>query len=63
MPPISRYSGYTPCRCRDCFEIAVSYNMLDPDFCKDCVQAGCEDNKECKAEGAYGGEDARGGNQ
>lgn len=29
-------SGYTPCRCRDCFEIAVSNDVTSPDYCNAC---------------------------
>lgn len=57
-PPVrSKQSGYTPCRCRDCMEIAVSSNMRKPDFCSACKEAGCEDGFECRAAGAYGGDE------
>lgn len=42
-------SGYTPCRCRDCMEIAVSSEMSKPEFCSACEKAGCEDGRECRA--------------
>lgn len=42
-------SGYTPCRCRDCMEIAVSSDMRKPQFCSACKKAGCEDGGECRA--------------
>jgi len=29
-------SGYTPCKCRDCMEIAVSNDMANPDYCNAC---------------------------
>ena len=34
-------TGYTPCACRDCFEIAIG----EPGeaFCSDCEEAGCPD--------------------
>ena len=47
-------SGYTECKCRDCMEIAVSDDMEHPEFCWECEQAGCEEDEECKAPGAYG---------
>ena len=49
--------GYHPCTCRDCFEIAIG--PLDGGLCWECVEAGCEAGAEgeCRAPGAYGGED------
>lgn len=47
-------SGYTSCKCRDCFEIAISDDCDHPDFCWECEEAGCEGEGECQAEGAYG---------
>jgi len=41
-------SGYTECKCRDCFEIAISNDMEHPDFCWECEDAGCEEDEECK---------------
>ena len=46
-------SGYTQCRCRDCFEIAVSDDDDSPDFCGACEEAGCEDDSECLARCEY----------
>lgn len=43
-------SGYTHCACRDCFEIVVSNDMEQPDFCDECVEAGCESDSECQVE-------------
>lgn len=40
-------SGYTECRCRDCFEIAISDDENNPDLCLDCEEAGCEGDSEC----------------
>ena len=61
MPSKLKQSGYTPCACRDCFETAVSDNMAKPDFCHECVSAGCPDyqgvagmSQECQAPHAYG---------
>lgn len=47
-------SGYTDCRCRDCFELVVSDDEDNPDFCSDCEEAGCEDDEECCSPFAYG---------
>lgn len=40
-------SGYTDCGCRDCFDIAVSNDMDDPELCSECESAGC--TRECDA--------------
>lgn len=42
-------SGYVPCACRDCFEIAITSG--GPALCSDCEEAGCdpEGNDECGA--------------
>lgn len=47
-------TGYIPCACRDCFEIAIG--KIGAALCHECVDAGCEANEEaeCCAEGAYG---------
>ncbi|TXI90580.1 MAG: hypothetical protein E6Q36_01230 [Chryseobacterium sp.] len=45
-------SGYTDCKCRDCFNVA-----LDGGFCNECEDAGCEEDSECQADGAYGVEE------
>lgn len=50
-------SGYTSCKCRDCFDVAVSNDMDNPDFCGDCEDAGCEEDAECVRDDAYGDED------
>jgi len=34
-------SGYTNCGCRDCFEIAVSDDIGEPELCSACEAAGC----------------------
>jgi hypothetical protein len=44
-------SGYRPCGCRDCFEIAIG---LPGAFCWACREAGCPGDGECQAPGAYG---------
>lgn len=46
-------SGYTSCRCRDCFEIAISNDMTRPDFCWECEELGCTDDSECNIVGRY----------
>ncbi len=43
-------SGYTHCACRDCFEIVVSDDEDNPDFCDECQEAGCEHDEECSRE-------------
>lgn len=36
-------SGYTPCTCRDCFDIAISDDDARADaLCWACKEAGCE---------------------
>ena len=42
--------GYTGCRCRDCFDVA-----MDGGFCSDCKSAECEPDSECSRVDAYGG--------
>ena len=34
-------SGYTNCKCRDCFELTVSDNVNEPEFCSGCDEVGC----------------------
>jgi hypothetical protein len=57
--PIS--SGYVPCACRDCMEVAVQGASEQKAYCAACVEAGCLDHQgvpgmsqECRATGAYG---------
>ncbi|HET9954119.1 MAG TPA: hypothetical protein VFQ61_06430 [Polyangiaceae bacterium] len=46
------YTGYVPCACRDCFEIAIG--LPGEALCSSCEEAGCEcDGGECQSEGAY----------
>lgn len=40
-------SGYLPCACRDCMEIAIG---LTGAMCHDCEEAGCEPDSECRRE-------------
>jgi hypothetical protein len=56
-----RESGYRPCACRDCFEIAIGEPGA---YCHECDDAGCPGyqgqpgmSQECQAPGAYGGGD------
>ena len=51
-----KHSGYTPCKCRDCFEIAVSNDTTIPEMCWECIEAGCEPDSECQSPSAYGGD-------
>lgn len=45
-------SGYTPCPCRDCFEISI-----DGALCNDCEEHDCavDGDSECDSPHAYGG--------
>ena len=49
-------SGYSNCACRDCFDVAVSDDVIHPDLCGDCEEAGCdaEGGEECQRDDAYG---------
>ena len=51
-------SGYVPCACRDCFEIAIASGD-EQALCWECEEAGCEagEETECCVESAYGGEE------
>ena len=40
-------SGYTHCACRDCLEVVTSSDIANPEFCDQCVEAGCELDAEC----------------
>lgn len=46
-------SGYVPCACRDCFEIAIGTPGA---LCHTCDDAGCNPDRECQGADAYGGE-------
>lgn len=35
-------SGYTPCACRDCMDVAISSDTSKPELCAECEEAGCE---------------------
>lgn len=43
-------SGYTACRCPECFDVAVSDYMDEPDFCNECEDAGCDGEGSCERE-------------
>lgn len=49
-------SGYTHCRCRDCFDVAITSG--GPALCHECRSAGCDANEmgntECSRSDAYG---------
>lgn len=49
-------SGYTPCACRDCFDIAISSDMTQPELCWACKEADCDPAGEtdCQRDDAYG---------
>jgi len=54
---IDPQSGYTPCACRDCFEVAISNDVTSPDLCNACEDTCGPENStssECQADGAYG---------
>lgn len=49
-------SGYTPCACRDCFDVSISSEDTKPELCLLCKDAGCQaSNGECQRADAYGG--------
>ena len=52
-------TGYTPCACRDCFEIAIG--VPGEALCHACETADCEANTEteCEAPHAYCSGDER----
>jgi hypothetical protein len=49
-------SGYTPCACRDCFDVAISSDVRHPELCAPCADAGCDADgtEECQRDDAYG---------
>jgi hypothetical protein len=47
----SPLTGYTPCGCCDCAEIAI-----DDEMCILCKDAGCEEECECLSSHSYGGD-------
>lgn len=56
-------SGYVPCKCRDCMEIAITGSGEASAYCNACALAGCPDyqgqpgmSQECQAPTAYGGD-------
>ena len=61
----SHDSGYVPCDCRDCMEIAIQDPREKTAYCHDCEAAGCPEyqgvpgmSQACQAPGAYGCDDA-----
>jgi len=44
-------SGYRPCACRDCFNIAIGEGW---ELCWECEEAECEPFEDCQREDAYG---------
>jgi hypothetical protein len=69
-PAPTPQSGYTPCACRDCMDIAVSSDWTKSELCLPCKGEGCEPfrpgdsdyeslpghMRECQREDAYGDE-------
>jgi hypothetical protein len=55
MPKPETASGYVPCACRDCMELAIT-DHGEPVLCSDCEEAGCEAGveQECQSPNAYG---------
>lgn len=52
MAKKTTFTGYVPCACRDCMEIAIG--KLGKALCCDCADAGCEPNDgECKRDDGY----------
>lgn len=47
-------SGYVPCGCRDCMEIAIGQ---PGEMCNECEEAGCEPDKACRAETEFDDDD------
>ena len=42
-------SGYQPCACPTCFEIAIG-DLKRPALCLLCEEAGCDGVRECSVE-------------
>lgn len=63
-PTPAPQSGYTPCACRDCMDVTVSSDIIKPELCSECTDAGCEayprgfnnssSDWECQRDDAYG---------
>jgi hypothetical protein len=53
-------SGYCDCKCRDCFEIAISGADGEIAFCNECEESGCSEDDECLTDGAYGFDESEG---
>lgn len=48
-------SGYCPCACRDCPEVAIRSDGETDALCHDCEAVGCEPNNgECARLDGYG---------
>lgn len=43
-------TGYQPCGCRDCMELAIGEPGV---LCCECDEAGCEHDQECQVEFAF----------
>lgn len=50
-------SGYTFCPCRDCSDTVIADNVMHPEVCDDCKDAGCSSipnfPSECQRDDAY----------
>ena len=52
------HSGYVPCECRDCFNVAIASGARKGAFCFGCDHAGCAESgsTECSRIDAYSGD-------
>lgn len=52
-------SGYVPCACRDCFDVAISKDPKLAALCWACDAVGCSDlsDGDCCRDDAYGAEE------
>lgn len=47
-------SGYTTCSCRDCFDLTISTDVMEPELCSACDEADCYyAGEDCQREDAY----------
>jgi len=55
MQYLTTPTGYVPCACRDCFEVAIG--APGKALCHECADATCEGGteRECSAPSAYDG--------
>lgn len=44
-------SGYCPCKCPTCFEVAIADDVTEGAFCNSCADAGCDgESDDCIAQ-------------